>query len=280
MMKRFYIFLIATLFLSSSLFAESEPNNSCSTSEVVTLLDGVSTEIDDQIVGTIVSTAHDAVNNKPDYDKDYYHFTPAVSGELVVSFVGSGNMYFWIGTKGCDKGWNISKEFSRTVTKIFKVNAGQRVDLRPMCRWNRNYTVNIKFTPDDQTPDPQNSNTLEDFVKRMYTTALKREAEKGGFDYWTQQLRDQKTTARDMARFFFDSPEFKSYNLSNEEFLDRVYATIMNREPDNEGYNYWLGRLQREEITRNDVVDMFVDAPEFKELAAQYGIKANNLPPH
>ncbi len=276
-MKKSFIFLLMIFFISSSLFAENEPNDSCSASEVINLLDGAVSETSDQITGTIVSTKHDDVNNKPDYDKDYYHFTPAVSGELVISFVGSGNMYFWIGTKGCDKGWNISKEFSRSVTKIFKVNAGQRVDLRPMCRWSRNYTVNITFTPDEENSP---NNTLDDFVKRMYTTALKREAEEEGFNYWKNELNSQKTTARDMARFFFDSPEFRSYNLSNEEFLNRVYETIMNREPDSEGYNYWLERLNREEITRNDVVDMFVDAPEFKELASQYGIKANSLPPH
>ncbi len=262
--------------LSILAFGESEPNDSCLESEVIPLLEGVDSEISDQVIGSIVSTKYDAKNNKPDYDKDYYHFTPKVSGNLTISFVATGNMYFWIGTKGCDKGWNISREFSRSVTKIFHVNANERVDLRAMCRWQRNYTINITFTPDSSA----SSNTLEDFVKRMYTTALKREPEEGGFNYWRDALKNNKTTARDMARFFFDSPEFKSYHLSNEEFLKRVYETIMNREPDKEGFSYWLNRLDKGEVERSDVVDMFVDAPEFKELAKKYGIKANNLPPH
>ncbi|NPA81019.1 MAG: DUF4214 domain-containing protein [Epsilonproteobacteria bacterium] len=275
-MKKSLIFL---LILLSASYAEREPNDTCLESEPMILLDGADSKISDQMVGSIVSTKYDTVNNKPDYDKDYYHFTPKVSGEVEVSFVGSGNMYFWIGTKGCDKGWNISREFSRSVTKIFHVEANQRVQLRPMCRWQRDYTINVTFTPDKQQPDVS-GNTLEDFVKRMYTTALKREPEEGGFNYWTGVLRNGDTTAVDMAKFFFDSPEFKSFNLSNEEFLNRVYATIMNRKPDQEGYEYWLNKLNSGEVTRSEVVAMFVDAPEFKKLAEQYGIKANNLPPH
>ncbi len=278
MKVKFLLFLILPFFLNALLFAENEPNDTCAQSEVISLLDGATTEITDQITGTILSTKHDDINNKPDYDRDYYHFTPAVDGELVISFVGSGNMYFWIGTKGCDKGWNISKEFSNSVTKIFKVKAGERVDLRPMCRWQRNYTINITFTPDN--PVTEDDEGVEGFVKRMYVKALGREAEEGGLKYWSEELREGRKTAVYVARFFFDSPEFKSKNLSNEEFLNRVYQTIMDRDPDKEGYEYWLGRLNADEVTRSEVVDMFVDAPEFKAIAERYGIKANDLPPH
>jgi len=277
MNRKILLLFVMLLTFSTLSVAEQEPNDSCDTSEVLYLLDNADTEITDQIVGEIVSVKYDEKNNKPDYDKDYYHFTPAVDGELVISFVGSGNMYFWIGTRGCDKGWNISKEFSRSVTKIFKVKAGERVDLRPMCRWSRRYTIDITFTPDENVV---NDKGIEDFVKRMYVKALGREAEEGGLKYWSEELREGRKTAVFVARFFFDSPEFKSKNLSNEEFLKRVYETIMDREPDQEGYEYWLGRLNRKEVSRNDVVDMFVDAPEFKAVAERYGIKANDLPPH
>jgi len=269
--------ILALIILASLSFAESEPNDDCSLSEVVPLLDNAQSQISDQVIGSIVSTKYDSKNQKPDYDKDYYHFTPKVAGTLTISFMANGNMYFWIGTKGCDRGWNISREFSKSVTKIFHIDANQRVDLRPMCRWQRNYTINITFTPDNKA---LKQNTLDDFVKRMYTTALKREPEEEGFNYWKDALKNKKTTARDMARFFFDSPEFKSFNLSDEEFLNRVYETIMDREPDKEGFDYWLKRLKSKEVSRSEVVDMFVDAPEFKKLAESYGIKANNLPPH
>ncbi len=275
MKSKILLFLTLFLILENFSFGENEPNDSCLRSETISLLEGAKEEITDQVIGTIVSTKYDQVNKKPDYDKDYYHFTPAVDGEVVVSFASSGNMYFWIGTKGCDKGWNISKEFSNSVTKIFKVKAGERVDLRPMCRWQRDYTINITFTPDDPS-----AGGVEGFVKRMYEKALGREAEEGGLKYWTEELKEGRKTAVFVAEFFFDSPEFKSKNLSDEEFLKRVYETIMDREPDKEGYEYWLERLKLKDVTRSEVVDMFVDAPEFKEIARRYGIKANDLPPH
>ncbi len=153
-MKKFYflILILSLTIFNISLMAESEPNDSCAQSEVIGALEGATSHTITKVTGTIVSTKYDEVNHKPDYDKDYYHFSPAVSGEVKVTFHSSGNMYFWIGNQGCDRGWNISKEFSTTVTKTFRLNANQRVDFRPMCRWGRTYTFDIEFTPDNEPP--------------------------------------------------------------------------------------------------------------------------------
>ncbi len=150
-MKRFVKFLLFSflIFGVSSLFAETEPNENCSQSETVKALEGAVSHTVYDIKGTIVSTKWDEANNKPYYDMDYYHFSPGTSGEVKITATGSGNMYFWIGKSGCDV-WDVSKEFNSVVTRSFKVAAGQRVDIKAMCRWPRTYDIKVEFIPDDQ----------------------------------------------------------------------------------------------------------------------------------
>ena len=58
------------------------------------------------------------------------------------------------------------------------------------------------------------------------------------------------------------------YGLSDEAFLDRLYATFMDREPDKDGQAYWLGVLS-EETSRADVVFGFTRSPEFIDKCVQ-----------
>ncbi len=150
-MKRLKLFYAAffLMFFALNIFSQSEiePNNSCAKAIKIEALDNASAHISDTIYGTIVSTKHDDVNNKPDYDRDYYYFTPSVSGTVKVSFNATGNMYFWIGTPTCDV-WNIRKDFSKTASKTFHVNANERVNFLAMCRWPRSYQALIEFIPD------------------------------------------------------------------------------------------------------------------------------------
>ncbi|NPA81533.1 MAG: hypothetical protein GXO31_02870 [Epsilonproteobacteria bacterium] len=131
--------------------SEVEPDDSCAKAVKILALDGTSYHISEVITGTIVSTKYDEVNKKPDYDRDYFYFTPAVSGTVKVSFSATGNMYFWIGVPKCDV-WNILKGFSNKAEKSFHVNAGERVNFLAMCRWPRNYQASIEFIPDNEPP--------------------------------------------------------------------------------------------------------------------------------
>ncbi len=113
---------------------------------------------------------------------------------------------------------------------------------------------------------------LSSFVKRMYTKALGRDAESGGFNYWTLQLLSKKKTPQQIANFFFNSKEFKDKHLSDKEFLDRIYLTIMGRKPDQSGYDYWLGRLSKNSINRQGIIDAFINSKEFQNLEREYGL--------
>ncbi len=114
---------------------------------------------------------------------------------------------------------------------------------------------------------------LTDFVKRMYTKALGRNAKKGGMNYWTEELLAGRKSAQQVANSFFNSKEFTDKQLSDKDFLDRVYQTIMGRKPDQSGYDYWLGELADGSIDRQKLIDSFIYSPEFQKLAQDYGIR-------
>ncbi|MBO7449380.1 MAG: DUF4214 domain-containing protein [Clostridiales bacterium] len=102
------------------------------------------------------------------------------------------------------------------------------------------------------------------FVERMYTKAFKRDYDEGGRNYWASELANYNCTGEAVGVFFFISKEMNDYNLSNEEFINRLYLTFMDREGEADGKNYWIGVLNGG-ATRESVVYGFSRSPEFAE---------------
>lgn len=115
---------------------------------------------------------------------------------------------------------------------------------------------------------------IVNFAKRLYTTCLGRNADGEGVKYWSVEIANMRMSGSQVAYGFFFSDEFESLDLDNEEFVTRLYLTFMNREPDEEGLNYWVGTLDELEgdKTRKDVFDGFACAPEFASICAEAGI--------
>ena len=111
------------------------------------------------------------------------------------------------------------------------------------------------------------------FVERMYTTAMKRESDKDGKEYWAKELSNFHCSGEFVGAAFFLSEEMNNMKLDDNEFLTRLYATFMDREPDSDGMTYWLGVLAQG-ANRSDVVFGFTRSPEFTDKC----IKARILP--
>ena len=112
-----------------------------------------------------------------------------------------------------------------------------------------------------------------EFVERMYTTALGRGYDEGGRQYWASELSNFNITGEQLGASFFLSDEMVNYNLSDADYLARLYATFMNREPDADGSTYWLG-VMASGASRIDIVLGFTRSPEF----TQNCIEARILP--
>ncbi len=110
------------------------------------------------------------------------------------------------------------------------------------------------------------------FATRLYTTCLARDGEPDGINYWTDVLSGGNATGTEAARSFFFGGEFTSQNISNEEYVARLYRTFMGREADSDGLNYWVTKLQNGS-SRESVFNGFATSAEFITLCNQAGIR-------
>ena len=77
------------------------------------------------------------------------------------------------------------------------------------------------------------------FIARLYTQMLGRSFDDDGIEYWCQEYLGEDSSIEEIAADgFLHSTEFKNQNLSNREFVIRMYRTFLNREPDEEGRNF------------------------------------------
>ncbi len=95
-------------------------------------------------------------------------------------------------------------------------------------------------------------------VLRLYQAFFNRVPDLEGARYWLQQwdaVAAQGVTAQrpeghdrlgEFAGYFAQSDEFRNVygDADNNEFLSRVYDNMLGRDPDPDGFNYWLGYLE------------------------------------
>ena len=113
--------------------------------------------------------------------------------------------------------------------------------------------------------------SIRGFVVRLYRLVLLREPDDGGFRYWNDGITNQTITGVTAVKGFFLSAEMTNRNLSDEEFVKTLYRTVLNREADAGGLKNWKDRLAVH-MTREFVVNGFVNSAEFNALCKKYGV--------
>jgi len=113
------------------------------------------------------------------------------------------------------------------------------------------------------------------FVERLYTIVLGRASDPAGKAYWINRVQGGQTTGSALAAGFILSNEYKAKNTSNLEYVEMLYKTILNRDPDSTGKAYWLGKLE-DGVSRNGVFAGFANSDEFRKLCGSYGIGAGS----
>ena len=114
------------------------------------------------------------------------------------------------------------------------------------------------------------------FATRLYTCCLGRDPEEEGLNYWSLALTNLDATGYQAASLFFTLPEFAGLKTSNEEYLTRLYTTFMGREPEAEGFAYWLGHLSTD-MNRLQVLQGFAQSQEFTNICNEYGIDRGTI---
>ncbi len=111
---------------------------------------------------------------------------------------------------------------------------------------------------------------VEKFVERLYTIMLNRESDAGKQSHINGLLSGK--TAAEIAEGFVLGAELKAWNISNEEFVRRMYLTFLDREADAEGLAIWTAVLDKG-CSYGRMFRDFCNSAEFKIVCDSYGIK-------
>lgn len=114
------------------------------------------------------------------------------------------------------------------------------------------------------------------FVTRLYQTCLNREPEEDGLKFWSLSLTNLENTGIQAAKHFFDSEEFKGFNLSDEDYIKSLYSALMDRTPDTKEVEYWKGEMKNGK-SRDEVINFFLTSPEFTQICRSFGIDRGEI---
>ncbi len=130
-------------------------------------------------------------------------------------------------------------------------------------------------TENDENPrdedEPEKDPRVSAFVTRFYRLCLGRQPDADGLEYWIEQLSSGKITGADAARYFIFSPEFTNKKVSDLKFVAVMYSTFFDRDPDDQGQEFWLDLLDSG-YNRLYVLAGFVNSEEYSELCDSYGL--------
>ena len=139
------------------------------------------------------------------------------------------------------------------------------------------FTVNMKVYKKAPAPEPTKKPEIADFVKRLYTVALNRDAEEKGLKFWVEEITKGRRTGGDCARDFLFTEEFENRKLSIEDFVETLYKTFFDRESEPAGKKFWVDELKSGRRTRIDVINGFIDSTEWCNLCATYCVRSGAI---
>lgn len=113
---------------------------------------------------------------------------------------------------------------------------------------------------------------IGDFVDRCYSLTLGREADQEGHDYWCSELTLGHITGSCVAYKFIFSDEFISKNVSDDQYVNTLYALFMGRQADEEGLRFWTEQLQA--VPKGAVFAGFANSKEFYDICEGFNIVA------
>lgn len=136
--------------------------------------------------------------------------------------------------------------------------------------------VDMNFWYDDSTWfPPVNEGNAAQFVTLLYVNVLERQPQQSEVDYWVRELRAGRTGA-DTAYLFIFSEEFKNRNLSDADYVERLYMSLLGRTADADGKEYWVSHMANG-VSRTYIFKQFVNSTEFTNACGTYGIQRGNV---
>lgn len=226
-----------------------------------------------------------------DYKNQFYG-SGAIPENMKLAY--NDQSLYWGGKFDLDRAW------SRANTQHAEHRLGINCDVRsnnvPRERWNTLNDIFIARGSTDTNDETRTSaphwhlrfefgqnlpngyaRTMSDYVPEVWSSVLDRNPTDGEWQYWDDTL----TTARAQGqaqllaetkrylRALFESAEYANRNRSDEDFVTDLYLGYLQREPDEDGYNFWLNVLQNDNAQglngRERLLQGFENSSEFAD---------------
>ena len=115
-------------------------------------------------------------------------------------------------------------------------------------------------------PNPTSVHTSEAaaYVEGLYVAFLGRSADEAGKQHWLNMLSLKKLNAAGVAAAIASSAEFNSKSYTNSEFIARCYQGLLGRNPDPEGYAYFVAQMNAGK-SRSWVFSSICSSAEFQK---------------
>jgi len=109
------------------------------------------------------------------------------------------------------------------------------------------------------------------FVSSIFKNFLDKNISQDELNIWVNKLALKELTVIDFVKSIISSDEFKIRNISDSDYVKILYKTLLNREPDEQGYNGWVNILKHGK-SREYVLSGFINSSEFQEFCNLYDI--------
>ncbi|BAK80138.1 hypothetical protein MOUSESFB_0996 [Candidatus Arthromitus sp. SFB-mouse-Yit] len=117
----------------------------------------------------------------------------------------------------------------------------------------------------------QKKNIVENLVQNIYTTLLGRKPSSAELKNNTQELIDKTLSVSTLIIKIIHSNEFQNKQISDQDFVTKVYKVILDRDPDDDGKNYWVGEVKK--TSRDAVLKQMLTCDEYLRLMQEIGLK-------
>ena len=99
-------------------------------------------------------------------------------------------------------------------------------------------------------------------IYKLYQAGLNRTPDAYGLSYWLNSY-ENGFSMKNIANCFINSQEFGVYgNMTNRQFVDRLYLNVLDRVGEESGVNYWQNALDHNHISRDDLLVAFSQSSE------------------
>lgn len=122
------------------------------------------------------------------------------------------------------------------------------------------------------------ANEQEAQAQRLYKAIFNRDADHDGSQYWSEEVKNG-FDLHSIAQCFIESPESQSImgQLTDEQFVEKLYNNALGRASDPAGKAYWLDQLATGALDRASVALCFVGSSEGQSTIDNVIIVSGNV---